>query len=223
VIAKGETMNIRIMLADDHKIVREGLAGLLAKKGFEIIGEAETGHEAVRMARELEPDVVLMDVSMPELNGFEATRQILADNSHIRVIGLSMHSDKRFVTKMLKAGARGYLRKNCSSDELVHAIRTVAAGEFYLSQKISNLMVQDFIRTETRSEAEGQAALTSKEAEVLQLIAEGMPTKEIAERLSASVKTVEKHREHIMSKLNIHSIAELTKYAIREGITSADE
>ena len=222
-IAKGETMNIRIMLADDHKIVREGLAGLLAKKGFEIIGEAETGHEAVRMARELEPDVVLMDVSMPELNGFEATRQILADNSHIRVIGLSMHSDKRFVTKMLKAGARGYLRKNCSSDELVHAIRTVAAGEFYLSQKISNLMVQDFIRTETRSEAEGQAALTSKEAEVLQLIAEGMPTKEIAERLSASVKTVEKHREHIMSKLNIHSIAELTKYAIREGITSADE
>ncbi len=213
-------MSIRIMLADDHQVVREGLAGLLAGEGFEIVAQAETGHEAVRLARKFNPDVVLMDVSMPDLNGIDATRQILEENRQIKIIALSMHSDRRFVSKMLMAGASGYLRKNCSSHELVSAIAAIARGEMYFSQKIAAVVVKDYVQQGT---PRSPSVLTSKEAEVLQLIAEGKPTKDIADRLNVSIKTIEKHREHIMEKLNIHSVAELTKYAIREGMTSAEE
>lgn len=216
-------MSIRILLADDHEVVREGISGLLTKKGFVVVAEANNGRDAVRLAQEHSPDIVLMDISMPDLNGIEATKQIRAENRKIKVIGLSMHSDKRFIAKMLGAGAAGYLRKNCPSEELYSAIRTVAGGQIYLSPKLANLVVRNFVHHAEEREKEDATVLTSKEYEILQLLAEGKSTKEMADRLNVSVKTIEKHREHIMAKLDMHSVAELTKYAIREGMTSLEE
>src|SRR5258707_9293859 len=146
-------MSLRILLADDHQIVREGISGLLTKEGFDVVAEVDSGREAVRIAREHAPDIVLIDISMPDLNGIEATKQIRAENRKIKVIGLSMHSDKRFIAKMLGAGATGYLRKNCSADELYTAIRTVQEGQIYLSQKLANLVVKDFVRHAQEAES----------------------------------------------------------------------
>jgi len=216
-------MSIKILLADDHKIVREGLGELLVKKGFQVVGEAETGHQAVTLTRKLEPDIVLMDITMPDLNGIEATRQILDKNPKMKILALSMYSDKRFVTKMLAAGARGFLRKNCSSDELSLAIRSVAQGVIYVSPKIASSMGKDFMQRITSGTLEDAQKLTAKEAEVLQLIAEGRTSKEIAALFGLSIKTIEKHRENISKKLDLHSVADLTKYAIREGLASGAE
>lgn len=213
-------MTIRLVVADDHKIVREGLRSLLEREpGIDVAAEADNGREAMKLAVELKPDVVLMDLSMPDMNGIEATRRIAETSGGSRVLALSMHSDKRFVVEALAAGAKGYLLKDCASEELVGAIRTVAAGDTYLSPKIAGLIVSDYLG-KGPSTPTPSTRLTTREREVLQLFAEGKSTKEVAFLLSVSVKTIETHRIQIMRKLNIRSLAELTKYAIREGITT---
>jgi DNA-binding NarL/FixJ family response regulator len=216
-------MSIRVFLADDHQIVREGLRTLLEKQpNMEVVGEAKTGREAVQLVKELLPEVIVMDISMPDLNGVEATRQIIAKTPSIKVIALSMHSDKRFVVEMLKAGASGYLLKDSASKELIRAVQTVAVNRTYLSPKIADLVIKDYIHVYPRTEFSVFSLLTPRERQVLQLLSEGKTTKGIGSDLQVSVKTVETYRQQIMDKLNIHSIAELTKYAIREGLTSLE-
>ncbi len=217
-------MKIKIMLADDHKITREGLHSLLDKQqDMTVIAEAENGRVAVQLAKELSPDVVVMDVSMPGLNGMEATRKIVSGSPSIKVIALSMHSDKLYVSEMLKSGASGYLLKDCAFDELVLAIRMVVVGKTYLSPCISGVVVDDYLHRLSKAGISNSDVLTDREREVLQLMAEGQSTKQIALNLYISVKTVETHRRQIMDKLNIHTVAELTKYAIRKGLTSLDK
>ena len=214
-------MNVRILLADDHKIVREGLRNLIEKQpNMEVAGEAENGRIAVRLVQELLPDIVIMDVAMPDLNGIEATRQILAKRPRVKVVALSMHADKRFVVQMLKAGASGYLLKDCAFEELVYALRAVVANRTYLSPKIADTVIRDYIRLFPKNEFSVFSFLTHRQCEVLQLLSEGKTTSQIASHLQVSVKTVETYRQQIMEKVDIHSIAELTKYAIREGLTS---
>lgn len=214
-------MGVRIILAEDHRITREGLVNLLQERSdMQVVGEAENGREAVRLARELSPDLVIMDVTMPDLNGIDATRIITSGSNNTKVIALSMYSDKQFVQGMIQAGASGYLLKDCAFEELVSAIQAVIQGDTYLSPGIAGIVVQDYLNKLTTDRSSADTVLTNREREVLQLIAEGNSTKEIAARLSVSVKTVETHRRQIMEKLGIFSIAELTKYAIREGLTS---
>ena len=217
-------MSIRILLADDHKITRQGLRSLLDKEfDMEVVAEAEQGRTAVRLVRELLPDVVIMDVSMPDLNGMEATRQIVGEFSGVKVVALSMHSDTLFVSEMLKSGASGYLLKDCAFEELARAIRTVVAGRTYLSPSVSGVVVNDYLHRLSKADfSSGLEVLTDREREVLQLLAEGKSTKQIALKLHISVKTVETHRRQIMNKLDIHTVAELTKYAIRKGLTSLE-
>ena len=216
-------MTIRIILADDHKITRDGLRALLEQQSnMKVVGEVENGREAIRMALELKPDVVVMDISMPELNGIEATRQIRADLPATKVIALSMYADRRYVTGMMKAGVSGYLIKNCAFDELVSAINAVADNQSYLSPRVANTVMKDYAHILEQGDGSLDTILTSREREVLQLIAEGLPTKEIADRMHVSVKTVETHRQQVMRKLNAKSVAELTKIALREGLTSLD-
>lgn len=214
-------MTIKVLLADDHKIVRDGLRTLLEKHAdIAVLGEAEDGREALQLAGKLSPDVVVMDIAMPELNGIEATRQILSEHPSIKIVALSMHSDKRFVSEMLKAGASAYLLKDCAFEELIAAIRTIMKGKIYLSPGIAGVVLADYIRSDRKSEPSVFSQLSDREREVLQLMTEGKTTKEVAAQLNVSIKTVETHRTNIMTKLDIHSIAELTKYAIREGLTS---
>ncbi|MCL6621244.1 MAG: response regulator transcription factor [Syntrophobacterales bacterium] len=216
-------MKTRIIIADDHMIVRQGLATLLAKEpDMEVVAEAENGREVVQLVKELRPDVVIMDVNMPDLNGIEATRQVLAAFPETKIIALSMHADRRFVVNMLKAGSSGYLLKDCAFEELAAAIRLVMANKTYLSPGVSNVVIQDYVQGMSAPRSSAFTMLTPREREVLQLMAEGKPTGQIAEQLHISVKTVETHRQQIMHKLGIHSIAELTKYAIREGLTSLE-
>jgi two-component system response regulator NreC len=215
-------MGLRILLVDDHQIVRQGLRTLLEKEpDMEVVAEAEDGRAAVRLTREVLPQVVIMDVAMPDLNGIEATRQIVHEFPDIKVIALSMHSDRRFVANMLRAGASGYLLKDSAFEELAQAIRTVAANRTYLSPEVSDIVVKDFLKGPQEAPS-AYSLLSPREREVLQLMAEGKTTKEIADRLHVSVKTVETHRQQIMTKLEIRSVAELTKYAIREGLASLD-
>lgn len=213
-------MSIKVVLSDDHKIVREGLRALLEKESdIEVVGEARDGRAAINMVDDLSPHVVVMDVLMPDLNGVEATRQIINKYPNIKVIGLSMYTDKRFILSMLKAGALGYLLKDCASEELVQAIRSVSVGKHYISTTISNIIIEDYVHKVQLEDSHLLNVLTPREQEVLQLLAEGNTTREIASLLSVSMKTVETHRMQIMKKLNMHSVAELTKYAIREGLT----
>ena len=216
-------MTIKILLADDHKITRQGLRSLLEKQSdMAVVAEAEDGRTAVQMVEKLSPDVVIMDVSMPDLNGIEATRQIISRNSKVKIIALSMHSDRLFVTEMLKSGACGYLLKDCAFEELAGAIRAVVDGKTYLSPAISGVVVDDYLHRLSKNDSPNGQILTNREREVLQLLAEGKSTKQIALKLHISVKTVETHRRQMMDKLDIHTVAELTKYAIRKGLTSLE-
>ncbi|MHC4483462.1 MAG: response regulator [Planctomycetota bacterium] len=216
-------MSIKILLADDHKITRQGLRSLLEKEAdMQVVAEAEEGRTAVRLVRELLPDMVIMDVTMPDLNGMEAARQIVYAFPDVKIIALSMHSDALFVTEMLRSGASGYLLKDCAFEELVRAIRTVTAGKTYLSPSISGVVVNDYLHRVSKGDSSDSQVLSNREREVLQLLAEGKTTKQIALKLHISAKTVETHRRQIMDKLDIHSIAELTKYAIRKGFTSLE-
>lgn len=216
-------MSVRLILADDHKIMREGLRALLARqKEIEVIAEAESGRGVVELCAQHHPDVVVVDISMPDLNGIDATRQIVRDDPHVKVIALSMHSDKKYVKEMLSAGACGYLLKDSAFEELGAAIATVLKNKTYLSPQITDTVVKDYVGENVPSGSAASTALSVREREVLQLIAEGKTTREIAAALYVSVKTVETHRKQIMDKLGLNSIAELTKYAIREGLTSVE-
>jgi DNA-binding NarL/FixJ family response regulator len=216
-------MSTRIILADDHAVLRDGLAkSLQDQEDLQIIGQADNGLMTVELVKELSPDLVIMDIGMPDLNGIEATRQILRESPDVKIIGLSMHSGKKFVTAMFKAGARGYLSKDCEFDELLDAIRAVMDGKMYLSPSITGVMVETYIRNAAENKSSAFSVLTPREREVLQLMVEGNSTKRIGRRLFISPKTVEAHRLRIMNKLEIDNIAQLTKYAIQEGLTSPE-
>jgi len=216
-------MSMRVVLADDHAILRHGLGqGLRQEAGIEIVGEASDGRSTVEIAKQLRPDVVVMDISMPNLNGIEATREIQRDAPSVKVVGLSMHSAKRFVTEMFRAGASGYLLKDSDFAEVVRAIRSVADGQTYISPSICDFVVDDLAYPGQADATTAFSLLTQREREVLQLLAEGKTTKQIALCLHISPKTVEAHRLRVMNKLEIDNVAQLTKYAIREGLTSAE-
>jgi DNA-binding NarL/FixJ family response regulator len=216
-------MKTKVILADDHHIVRQGLKSLIEKQAdMVVVGEADNGHVAVQLTKELHPEVVVMDIGMPRLNGIEATRQILADHPEIKIIGLSMHADQRYIMEMLKVGASGYLLKECAFEELAIAIRAVISNQIYLSPKIENLILKDYVYRLKQSDTSVYSILTAREREVLQMLAEGKNTKQIAMSLKVSVKTIETYRQQMMEKLNMFSIADLTKYAIREGLVSLE-
>jgi len=215
-------MNVRILLVDDHDIVRAGLRSILQnEKNVEVVGEAADGRTALQLVAELSPAIVLMDISMPDMNGLDATRQIVAKKDGVKVIALSMHSDRQFVVEILKAGASGYLMKNSVAPELPAAIRAVASGKIYLSPSVTDMVVEDFVRNQ-RPSGSPLEPLSPREREVLQLLAEGKTSKEIAAALHVSQKTAESHRAQLMERLNLHTVAELTKYAIRQGLTSLE-
>ncbi len=214
---------MRILIADDHTLMREGLQELIKRqRGMSVVGEAETGIAAIRMARDLQPDVVLMDIGMPDLNGIEATRQIRKETPEVKVIALSMHADRRFVRQMFGAGAMGYVLKASAFEELAAAIRAVASGHIYTNPKIADMLLTDYISQLADMLVPMDSPLSDREREVLQLLAEGQSNKDVAAKLGVSVTTIDSHRKHIMDKLGLHSIAELTKYAIREGMTSPE-
>lgn len=214
----------RILLADDHTIVRQGIRALLdAQEGIEVVGEAEDGRQAVEKVKELVPDIVVIDITMPNLNGIEATRQIKKINDKIKVLVLTVHDNEEYVHQILQAGASGYLLKESAVSDLISAISAVKKGDIFLSPSISRVVVKDYIR-HVEAESGGFDSLnilTNREREILQLIAEGRTNKEIAALLKLSVKTVDVHRSHIMEKLHIHDITGLVKYAIRKGLTKA--
>lgn len=206
---------IRILLADDHRMVRQGFRLILESQGdMEVIGEAGNGREAVELARSLEPDVIVMDVTMPELNGIEATRRIREDLPLVRIVALSVHRDGVYVREILRAGAEGYILKESADSELLAAVRTVAAGQSYLSSQITGTILNDYRKHVTNP----IDLLTSREREVLQLIAEGRTNKEIAQRLHLSIYTVDSHRTRIMEKLGLHSVGEIVRFAVRTGL-----
>jgi two-component system response regulator NreC len=214
-------MSTRILLADDHVVCREGLRLLIEKEpGIEVVAEAGNGRETVKLARKLSPDLVIMDIRMPDLNGIEATRQICSEVEGVKVLALSMYSDEQVVIAALNAGACGYLLKNSAAKELVQAIRRVLSDEIYLGPRVTNIVVKGLLRHFSNQRLLPSSPLTPREIEVLQLISEGKTSKEIASELHVSIKAVEAIRHRIMQKLDIHNIANLTKYAIRQGITS---
>jgi DNA-binding NarL/FixJ family response regulator len=214
-------VSIRVLLVDDHQMMREGLRALLSRHGeIEVVGEADDGRQAVELARRLQPQVVVMDIAMGELNGVDATRLIRERDPAIGVVALSTHADSRFVRAMFEAGAAGYVVKSAAGDELLRAIRSVAGGQKYVSPLISSGVIDGYLG---RAPAAPPAAtLGARERQVLQLVAEGKSSPEIAAVLHLSPATVEAHRRNLMKKLDLHSVAELTKYAVREGLTSLD-
>lgn len=212
--------SIRILLADDHTVMRSGLRVLLERQpNFVVVAEASDGRQVVQLAQSEAPDVVLMDIAMPNLNGIEATRQIVARNSRTAVAILSMHSDESYVLRSLRAGARAYILKDCDEGELIAAIHSVSQGRSYFSPRVSRLLKEDYVR---RLQADGgedtYELLTAREREILQLIAEGKSNKEVANLLNLSLYTVETHRAHILRKLNLHTVPELILYCVRKGI-----
>lgn len=213
---------IRILLADDHNILRDGMRLLLERQpGFAVVGEAADGREVVQLVKEQSPDVVVMDIAMPNMNGIEATRRIMERNPGLGVVILSMHYDESYVLRSLKAGARAYLLKDAVKTELIAAIQAVAQGRSFFSPKISRILQEDFVQLLGRKgEEDSYDLLTEREREILQLIAEGKTNKEIANALNLSLYTVDTHRTHILQKLNLHSVPELILYAVRKGIIS---
>ena len=214
---------MKVLLADDHRLLREGLRALLEQAGVEVVGEAADGHEAIAKVKQLRPDVVVLDIAMPGLNGIDAAKRSSVEAPRVKVLALSMNSDRRYVVAMLDAGASGYLLKNSASEELLGALTTVLRGETYLSAALPpSVSTQAVLAWRGTPVPAIPKALSTREREVLQLIAEGKNSKEIATTLNIAVPTVETHRRQIMAKLDVRTIAELTKYAIREGITSAE-
>ncbi len=212
-------MTIRVLLVDDHAVVRTGLRMLLeSEPEIAIAGEAGTAREALALVAQLAPDVVLMDIGLPDLSGIEATQEIKRRAPQVAVVALTIHEDEEYFFKMLQAGASGYVPKRAAPEELLTAIRTAAAGEVYLYPSLAKLLVQDYLTRKRETAAPAAGELTEREEEILAYLADGASTQEIAEILSISPKTVARHRENIMRKLNLHSRAELVKYAIRKGI-----
>src|SRR6185312_10559330 len=211
---------LRIVLADDHTVMRGGLRLLLEREpGFGVVGEASNGREAIQLAEEHSPDVVVMDVAMPTLNGIEAAARIVAARPRTAIVILSMHSDESYVLRALKAGARGYLLKDSAEADLIHAVRAVSEGKAFFSPAIGKLLVEDYVRQiQQKGVEDSYELLTTRERELLQLVAEGRSTKEIASQLNLSPHTVDTHRGNIMHKLNVHSVPELILYAVRRGI-----
>jgi DNA-binding NarL/FixJ family response regulator len=216
-------MSIKILLADDHEIVRYGLRCVIEEQpDMEVVGDAVNGRTAINLTHQLKPDVVIMDISMPDMNGIEATRRIRKEIPDTKVIVLSMHHKRQFVIDMLKSGVSGYILKTKVHDDLIRAIKAAVADEVYLSSKITGIVAHDIAGNLPTSDKSAYAILTPREREVLQLISEGKSTKESALHLNVSIKTIESTRRQIMQKLDIHNVADLTKYAVNEGITSLD-
>ena len=216
-------MNLRILLVDDHQLFRNGLHSLLEQQeGFDIVGEAKDGREAIQMVEKRRPNVLIMDASMPGMNGIEATRQIKEDFPEVKVLVVSMHEDRRFVVAALEAGADGYLVKDCAWEEFIQAVHAVQANYSYLCPQVAGFVADAYRKPQHSSVTVGLLPLTGREREILQLLAEGQTTEKIATLLHISNKTVHTHRNHIMKKLHIDNLADLTKYAIREGLTSVD-
>lgn len=214
---------MRVLLVDDHSIVRDGLRVCMSTSAqYEVVGEAENGDAAVQLAAELTPDIVIMDVAMPGMNGIEATRKVVGLPHPPKVVVLSMHSDREFVVEALRAGASGYLMKASAFDELVRAMDAVSEGKTYLSPSITDVVVDNYVRKRPDEPPNAFSVLTSRERQILQLLAEGSNAKEIGVRLGISDKTVHAFKNRVMEKLDLHSVAELTKYAIRHGLTTLD-
>lgn len=215
-------MKTRILLADDHMVMRSGLRMLLDKhEDLEVVGEADDGRQAVKLAAELEPDVVVIDIAMPQLNGIEATSQIVSARPKTAVVILSMHADEGYVMRALKYGAKAYLLKDSAEADLIRAVRAVREGKSFFSPAVSRMLLEDYVRQlRLRGSEDSYELLSSREREVLQLIAEGKTNKEIASLIHLSLHTVETHRTHILQKLNLHSVPELILYAVRKGIIS---
>jgi DNA-binding NarL/FixJ family response regulator len=216
----GECAKVRVLVADDHTILRAGLKMMLnAQPDIEVVGEASDGHQAISEAQRLRPDVIIMDITMPECNGVEATKQVKRLLPGTRVLVLTMHENEEYLFQMLRAGAAGYILKEAADTELISAIRVVSSGRFYLSSSAQSMMVSDYLqRVNTGEEHDSYYALTEREREILKLVAEGHTNSQIGERLFISPKTVDTHRTHIMDKLNLHSRAELVKFAMRRGL-----
>ncbi|HLI89311.1 MAG TPA: response regulator transcription factor [Ktedonobacteraceae bacterium] len=213
-------MSIRILLADDHTILRAGLKMMLnAQPDMEVVGEAQDGRQALQEAQRLQPDIILMDITMPDMNGIEATKQIKKELPDVKVLILTMHEHEEYVFQALRAGASGYMLKEAADTDLISALRIIQSGQFYLSPAAQSVMVGDYLqRVRTGEEKDSYSSLTEREREILKLVAEGYTNNQIAERLVISPKTVDTHRTHIMDKLNLHSRAELVKYAMRRGL-----
>jgi two-component system response regulator NreC len=212
---------ITVVLTDDHMIIRDGLRALLERQpDMKVVAEADNGRTALKHVKELSPDVVIMDIGMRELNGIDATRQIVKISPGVKVLALSMYSDKRFIKGMLKAGASGYMLKDSAFKELIDAIRVIVDNKTYISPSIASIVMNDYLRNSPEKDGSTRSLLTSRELEVLQLLAEGKSAKQIALSLNLSIKTIESHRNKVMQKIDVNNIADLTKYALREGIIS---
>ncbi len=215
---------MKVVLIDDHNMIREGLRSILEKDGVQVVGEASNGREGIAEVTRTRPDIVVIDIAMPEMNGVDATRRLVREMPGIKVVALSMNCERRYVMSMLRAGAVGYVVKSGASEELLNALHVVARGETYLSQSVVNSVVESATRhgLEQPSNDSERRPLSGREREVLQLVAEGKSSKEIATILEIGVPTVETHRRQVMDKLNLRTVAELTKYAIREGLTTTE-
>jgi DNA-binding NarL/FixJ family response regulator len=211
---------IKVLLADDHQMLIDGLRPLLDRqRNIEVVGVARDGQEAAELARDQNPDIILLDISMPRLNGVDAARRILREQPHIKIVMLSMHDDRRFINESLRVGARGYILKESAASEVIEAIHAVQKGALFFSRSVRDQVLRDYVEGVRGSDDATASPLSSREREVLQILTEGKSTKDAAALLNVSVKTIESHRKQIMDKLDLHSMAELTKYAIREGLT----